>query len=236
VYPWLLREAKGADHVVTLSKAIADELSGQHGISPERISVLFHPDLSYGDVKKSCRSGGPLRLLFFGRLLPYKGLHLFLDALEILRCEGTSFTAGIFGTGDVSAYRTRIRSLGVELENRWIPTEEIPAIFSRHDVAVLCHTVASQSGIIAAAHGANLPVIVPPVGGLTEQIIPGITGLVAQRADAKAIAAEICNLIDKPTLLARLRTGIEETKRNRSVARFFDELTAVAIKKPTDTA
>src|SRR5262249_11346210 len=147
-----------------------------------RISVLFHPDLSYGDVQNSYRSGGPLRLLFFGRLLPYKGLDLFLDALEILRSEGTSFSAGIFGTGDVSAYRTRTRTLGVEVEDRWIPTEEIAAIFSRHDVVVLCHTVASQSGIIAAAHGASLPVIVPPVGGLTEQVVPGITGLVAKSA------------------------------------------------------
>src|SRR5262249_52476792 len=36
VYPWLLREAKAADHVVTFSEAVADELSGEHGISPER--------------------------------------------------------------------------------------------------------------------------------------------------------------------------------------------------------
>ena len=230
VYPWLLREAKAADHVVTLSEAIADELSGQHGISPERMSVLFHPDLSYGDVNNSRRSDEPVRLLFFGRLLPYKRVDIFLDALEILRCEGTSFTAGIFGAGDVSAYWTRIRSLGVEVENRWIPTEKIAAIFSRHDVVVLCHTVASQSGIIAAAHGANLPVIVPPVGGLTEQVTPGITGLVAERADAKAIAAEIRRIVDDPTLFARLRRGIEKTKGNRSVARFFDELTAVASK------
>jgi glycosyltransferase involved in cell wall biosynthesis len=232
VYPWLLREAKAADQVVTLSKAIAEELSDQHGISPERISVLFHPDLTYGDVKYSRRSGGPLRLLFFGRLLPYKGLDLFLDALEILRSEGTSFSAGIFGTGNVSAYRTRMRSLGVEVEDRWIPTEEIAAIFSRHDVVVLCHTVASQSGIIAAAHGASLPVIVPPVGGLTEQVVPGITGLVAKSADASGIAAEIRKIIQDPDLLARMRRGIDETKPERSVERFFDELTAVALKEP----
>src|SRR5262249_27850397 len=89
VDPWLLGQAKGAAHVVTLSEAIADELSGQHGISPERISVLFHPDLRYGEVKNSRRSGEPLRILFFGRLLPYKGVDIFLGALEILRREGT---------------------------------------------------------------------------------------------------------------------------------------------------
>jgi len=46
--------------------------------------------------------------------------------------------------GDTTAYRTRMSSL-----------------------ELLCHTVASQSGVIAVAHGAGLPVIVPPVGGLT---------------------------------------------------------------------
>jgi glycosyltransferase involved in cell wall biosynthesis len=232
VYPWLLREAKAADHVVTLSRAVAEELSREQGIAPERISVLFHPDLSYGDVANTRRPGEPLRLLFFGRLLPYKGLDIFLDALEILRKEGAHFTAGIFGVGEVDAYKGRISALGLELVNNWIPTDEIAGIFSRHDVVVLCHTVASQSGIIAAAHGANLPVIIPPVGGLTEQVAAGVNGLVAQRADAHAIAAELRSVIDDPTLLARLRRGIGVTKRDRSVARFFDELAAVALNGP----
>jgi hypothetical protein len=46
-------------------------------------------------------------------------------------------------------------------------TAQIPAIFSRHEVAVLCHIVAKSIRIIAAAHGSNLPVVVTPVGGLT---------------------------------------------------------------------
>jgi hypothetical protein len=64
-----------------------------------------------------------------------------------------------------------------------------------------------------------------------EQVIPGVTGLVAQRADANAIAAEIRSIIHDPALVCSW--GVEETKKNRSIARFFDELTAVALA-PTD--
>jgi glycosyltransferase involved in cell wall biosynthesis len=231
VYPWLMREAKAADHVVTLSRAVAEELSRRQGISPDKITVLFHPDLSYGDVANTRRAGEPIRLLFFGRLLPYKGMDIFLDALEILREEGRRFTAGIFGAGDLEAYKRRISTLGLEVVNRWMPTDEIAAIFSRHDLVVLCHTVASQSGVVAAAHGANLPVIVTPVGGLMEQVVPGVTGLVAKRVNAEAIAAEILRVIDEDGLLGRLQHGITASKGSRSVSRFFDNITAVALQR-----
>lgn len=116
---WLLREARAADRIVTLSQAVADRLVTLTGIPRDRISVLFHPDLDYGAAAAITRARyeGPLRVLFLGRLLPYKGLSLFVDALELLRRQNVAIAVSVFGSGDMGEQRGRLVSLGAELQN-----------------------------------------------------------------------------------------------------------------------
>jgi len=152
---WMLRDAASADCVVTLSKAVAQRLTATCEIPEQKLVSLFHPELSYGQPMAPVfpHRGQPLRLLFFGRILPYKGLPIFVEAVERLRAEGVPLEVGIFGEGDVNSVAERLQILGAEVVNRWIPDRDVAQIFARHDAVVLAHTEASQSGIIATAHG-----------------------------------------------------------------------------------
>jgi glycosyltransferase involved in cell wall biosynthesis len=228
---WLLREARRADQVVTLTSSVAEDLIRSKIVAEKKISVLFHPDLTYEPgVPNAKGHTEPLRVLFFGRILPYKGLGEFIGAMEILKQAGLPIEAGVFGSGDIGPDRERLERLGAEIVNKWIPSAEVAGILARHDVLVASHTTASQSGVIAAAHGAGLPVVTTPVGGLTEQIIPEVTGLVAADTGAQAIAAAIRRLAEDRDLLQRIRRNITETKEERSMERFFRELSEIAQK------
>ena len=225
---WLLREAKSADQVVTLTSAVAERLVGLNIVPERKISVLFHPDLTFPVFEKRRRERS-LRVLFFGRILPYKGLGQFVTAMELLRSADIPVKVGVFGAGEMGPETKRLSRLNAEVVNQWIDPAHIAGILGRYDVMVVSHISASQSGVIAAAHGAGLPVVATPVGGLSEQIVPEVTGILSRDTTAEAIAAALKRFVDDPTLLPRIEQGISTTRQKRSIDRFFSALRDVAL-------
>lgn len=222
---WLLGEAYRSDHIITLSNFVQQRLIADRGIPQAKITPLFHPDLTFKRTKStSSQSDGILRILFFGRLLPYKGLDLFLDALDILRARGIRVEAGVFGSGDIGAHAARLTQLGVYVENRWLRSDEIRQRLEQYDVFAACHSEASQSGVVAAALGAGMPVIAVPVGGIPEQVTPEVTGIVVSDRTPSAFADAIARIIHEPELLEKLRMGVQRSMPTRSMRRFASEV------------
>lgn len=211
-----------ADCVITLSQSVADHLAATGTVPPERIVPLFLPDLDFGTTQSlpAPGPGEPLRLIFLGRIMPYKGLGLLLDALDIGRAQGHRVHLGVFGEGHLAPHQQRLANLNAEVINRWLTEAEIADVLPRYHAAVLSHTEASQSGVAAIAFGAGLPVIATPVGGLIEQIQDGITGLLATEPTAPALAAAITRLATNPILYATLRSNIAASQDTRSMRRF----------------
>ncbi|HXF55742.1 MAG TPA: glycosyltransferase family 4 protein [Hyphomicrobiaceae bacterium] len=236
VTPWLVREARRADLVVTLSRTVADRLVSAQLAPGDRVLSLFHPDITFGQPppERIRRPGGPFRLLFFGRILPYKGLPLLIEAIEMLRAQSIVVELGVAGRGDISRYRTRLAALGTEVINRWIEEAEIPPLFARYDAMALSHIEASQSGVAAAAFGSGMPVIGTPVAGIAEQVIDGKTGLLARRLGGRAFADAVRRLALDPGLYQRIARHLRESAHERSMARFLDLLLAdtLALASP----
>jgi glycosyltransferase involved in cell wall biosynthesis len=228
---WTLRDALSADPVVTLSRAVTDELCSTGAVPGDKLVTLFHPDLKFeahAAAPARARAAGPFRLLFFGRILPYKGLPALLDALELLRAEHFPVKLGVFGEGTLGPLRGRLAALGAEVENRWIADHEVRGIFSRYDAVALPHTECSQSGVAAAALGCGLPLVGSRVGGLAEQLRDGETGVVAGTADAAGLAAAIRRLASDRRLHAAIRSHIERSAWERSMRRFAERLVELA--------
>jgi glycosyltransferase involved in cell wall biosynthesis len=227
---WIDRSIGLADLVITLSGAVAGRLEATGRVHPDRIKTLYHPDLAYLAPLsfQQPQVGKPLRLLFLGRIMTYKGLPLFIDAVELLHKRGHAVEVGVFGEGALGACRTRLASLGAEVVNRWLSEEEIRTALSKYQVVVLSHIEASQSGVAATSLGAGIPVVTTPVGGLIEQIQEGRTGLIALRADGPALADAIEDLLLNPILYTRICENIERTRDERSMRRFVKECVAAA--------
>jgi glycosyltransferase involved in cell wall biosynthesis len=228
-YRWLLRDLRHADRILTLTRGVTDALVASGRAHDQRIDTLFHPDFNYGSGRAAVVGNeAQLRVLFFGRILRYKGLPLFVEALDLLARRGMRVAAGVFGAGDLGASGERLRTLGVEVVNRWIDEDEVASILARYDVMVLSHTSASQSGVVAAAFGAGMPVVATPVGGLPEQVEHEKTGLLARRVDAEALADSIGRLVDDRVMLRSIMDEIGRRRAERSMTAFADRIVAIA--------
>lgn len=226
----IMRTLAQADAVITLSGTVTRLLNERGACSSEKIHTLFHPDLEFGvrSLAEPPKPGGILRLLFLGRIMKYKGLPVFLDMVRELRGRGFTVEAGVFGEGDISSCAEQLTTLNVEVLNRWLTKDDIRSVLGRFDAMVLSHMEASQSGVAATALGAGLPVIATPVGGLTEQIIDGVTGIIASRPDASSLADAAERLFATPHLYQSIRDTINAQRKNRSMSRFVSECLEVA--------
>jgi glycosyltransferase involved in cell wall biosynthesis len=226
--PWFRMEARVADAAVTLSRYVACELVRKR-VEAARIVPLFLPDLAYGPETGARRraTGKALRLLFFGRLLKYRGLDVLVDALERLAHQAVGVRATIAGAGSIARDTSeRLAALGCDVVNRWIGETELARLLAEHDVVVASHLECSQSGAVAAAFGSCLPVVALPVGGLLEQVQDGRTGVLADGTDAAALARTIHRLSQDTQMYESISAHLEATRSQRSTGRFLDQLLA----------
>jgi glycosyltransferase involved in cell wall biosynthesis len=170
---WLQRQlCRRAMTVAALSTHVGEQLLRQRvaGTPGRPLIRLKHPPVPYEVRVRPADIGEGFHLLSFGRLLPYKGLDLLVDGLRRLGPK-PSFTVRVVGSGPESTALSALRALpGVTVENRWVPEDEVGALFSWADAVVLPYLEASQSGVAAAALAAGRYVVATNVGGLAEQL------------------------------------------------------------------
>jgi glycosyltransferase involved in cell wall biosynthesis len=185
-----------ADAVVALSEYVATRLAEQHVVYADKLFVVPHPPFMFGPMPPPpLAHGGPLRLLCFGRLLPYKGLDLLASAVRQLRTQ-RAWELRVVGSGPESAELASLRALpGVTVENRWVPEDEIGALIAWADVLVLPYKEASQSGVAPAAIAARRVVVSTRVGGLIEQLSNEQLATLIE-PDAASLAAGLRDLLD----------------------------------------
>ena len=200
----LRREVSAADGLIVLSEHVAREATRLHGFPADRIGVVPHGAFSFDGTRTMPRSfpvGRPFRLLFFGRIVAYKGLSLLLDAVKVLAAQDVAIELSVVGSGDLSPYRAQMDGMpGLTVRNDWVDDAVIAAALDEADAVVLPYVEASQSGVAAAAFAAGLPVVATPVGGLVEQVADRETGLVAKAVDPLSLAASIRELASGPAL------------------------------------
>ena len=194
---WLQRRlARRADALVALSTHVAERLRAQGLAAPGKpVFALFHPPMSFGaPPPPPFAHDGPPRLLFFGRLLAYKGLDLLAEALALL--ADLPMQVRIVGSGPESDALAALRDQPcVTVENRWVAEEEIAGVIAWADLLVLPYREASQSGAAAVAVAAGRWVVATRVGGLMEQLA-GEPTAVACDPDAGSLAAALRDLIE----------------------------------------
>lgn len=122
-----------------------------------------------------------INFLFFGRIAPNKGLDILAKAYKkVYNMLGNKVTLTIIGNGDFSPYKVDYNDLNnVTVINKWVEDEEVESVFLGNNLIVVCpYKEGSQSGVIQVAYDYGVPVVVTDVGGFSEQVQDGITGIV----------------------------------------------------------
>lgn len=191
-----------AEGLIALTAHVAERLRAQRlaGVPGVRRRLFFAslPPFVFGPPPAPPRAhGGRLRLLSFGRLLPYKGLDLLAGALQAFgRLDEVEMR--VVGHGPESPPLDALRALpDVTVENRWVPEAEVGALLGWADALVLSHREASQSGVAAAAIASRRWIVATRVGGLAEQL-GGQPGAILCDPDPQSLADALGRLLDRP--------------------------------------
>jgi len=160
---------------------------------------------------------GPVRLLCFGIVRPYKGLDVLLRALARAPAHVTLTVAGEFW-GDITKMDNLIAELGladrVTLRPGYVPADQIPDLFGTADALVMPYreATASQNALLAFAHG--VPVITTTAGALADQVRDGMDGLTCAPGDTEDLLRALKEISD-PQVVRRLRAGIPAVDPDR---------------------
>ncbi len=180
--------------IIVHSPAIRDELPG---FLRPRVHLLPHVNYQLWAREKSpaARGARPCTVLFFGRVLPYKGLEYLLAAFRQLDPE--KFELVIAGEGDLAEYQ--IEGSNIRVLNRFIPDEEMAVLFNAADVVALPYLSASQSGVAYMAFAFEKPVVATRVGALADVVVDGENGFLIEPRSAEALAAALTRLAEPAT-------------------------------------
>ncbi len=153
-----------------------------------------------------------VRFMFLGRLQPYKGLHLVLDAFNSLpNPNGATLT--VYGAPDGhDAYFANLQQMmdanpQVHFAGL-IPPDELARAFANADIFLLPSTWHENSPLILLdALQSKTPVLASDIGGVSGIVEHNRNGLLFPREDVAALRAEMQRLIADPGLIQRLQAG-----------------------------
>lgn len=165
---------------------------------------------------KPAKPKNKIVVLTVGRLHPRKGQLLTLKSLQMLPPEVRSrLEYWVVGGQSKSNYEAMLRSAATERNDLTvkffgnIPDEELSDLYDRADIFAMTSINHGQSiegfGLVyleAAAHG--LPVVAHDVGGVSEAVMDGQTGLLVPPHRPAQLAAAFEKLIHDASLRYRL--------------------------------
>jgi glycosyltransferase involved in cell wall biosynthesis len=166
--------------------------------------------------------GAPLRVLFAGRLLPFKGVNLLLQAMALMKGQ-VPIEARIVGSGPMAGpWRALASKLGLENEVSFLgelPLAGIAAEMRRAHVFCLPSIRESGGAVLLEAMASSRPVIAVGYGGPAETVDDQVGVLVPpDGADAviRGFAAALADVVARP----RAWQQLGEAGRRRAESEF----------------
>ncbi|WP_431284178.1 glycosyltransferase family 4 protein [Humitalea sp. 24SJ18S-53] len=192
LWHWRLRrELRAAGAAVVLSDAVGRVVAAEVPDLP-----LIRGFLGAHVTQPAAPAERTADVVFFGRMRAYKGLDLLRDAWPLVLRRHPDARLRLVGEGDPDSLAPGLTTLpGVTADARWVPEAEMPGLIASAGIVVLPYREASQSGVLPLAIAAGVPVVATRVGGLSEQMIDGEGGILAD-VDAASLADAISRLMD----------------------------------------
>ena len=149
-----------------------------------------------------------LRIGFIGSIAEFKGVHVLVDAMNLL-AEREELVCHVYGKLEhfpdyAEELRQRIENPRIELKGAY-DNRDVGRVLGALDVLVVPSLWYENSPLtIHEAWLAGLPVVTSRLGGMAELVEHGRSGLLFDPGDAQQLAEQLFRLADDPGLRARL--------------------------------
>lgn len=171
----------------------------------------------------------------FGRLTPWKGQHVLIDALtQVPNAQALIVGGALFGHEDWAHHlRRHAHRRGVADRAQFAShRDDVPTLMAGCDMVVHASTAPEPFGrVVVEAMLTGRPVIATRAGAIPSLIDHERTGLLVPPADPVALATAIRRLLDAPAQAARMGEAarasaarFDLTETRRSLVQLFDRV------------
>lgn len=183
----------------------------QRGVAEDRMAMLPHGLLGALVSHESGQGwqGEEITFLLFGKLKPYKGLDILIEAFAQLPKE-LQARARVLAIGksymDLAPLQARAQQLGVAsrvtIEPRFVRDDEVGQLFGPGTVAMLPYREIEASGVLTMALVHGRPIIASRIGGFAETLTDGVHGVLVPPGDVAALASAMRRFLNDPAFAA----------------------------------
>jgi len=189
------------------------------GVNVER----FHPRQRDLAVRDRYHALGATSLLYVGRISKEKNLPLLADVFKTLHRQRGDLALIVVGDGPYLDQMRRELSDTPAIFTGYLTGDELATTYASCDLFVFPSTTDTFGNVVLEAQASGTPVVVTDIGGPQENMLPGITGLVAHGNSACNLAEVINTLADDPETLAAMRTRARCYMEQRSFDHAFKQ-------------
>ena len=213
-----------ADIVLPMGSYTYD-LSIAYGVDPRKIVVLPFP-VTWSNCSKTTDLPAIPTVLFCGRLIKEKGVHVLLQAMKLVRQQVSDARLVIVGDTDNKSYRYELKKMVDSLSIRdsvsflgWIPNDRIGNIYQECWALVVPSIWEEGLGMVMVEAGLmDRAVIGSDLGGIKDFIENGANGLLVRPGDVQGLADAVSGILHDRV------HAIEMGKQNRVKAqRYLDD-------------
>lgn len=193
---------------VALSDIVKQTVIEEYKIKENKIPVIFNGiDLCKCIKKTDYNLHNPVRIIHVGRFAEAKNHINIVNAVEILKNKNYNFILSFYGDGSL---KKDIENLVEEKQlNSYIDfkglTSDIATKLNKSDIFILPSIFEGMPMTIIEAMGTGIPMVISPVGGITEMVEDNQEALYCN-TDPESIA----NKLEKLILNDELREKIGE--------------------------
>lgn len=207
------RMRSGATHVTVHGQSCVADFSSASPDYRGEVTSSMHGVLMVPPTDSAPIKATDGRILFFGRMWAYKGLDVFLDAIDLLSKRGVRHQAIIAGRGpEMARFGKRMANMpSINAIDAYISPADTSTLFQSAEVVALPYKDASQSGVLASAFGNCRPVVASATGGIPDVVTDGVNGLLVPPSEATALADALERVLTSRSLVASLTEGAHQT-------------------------
>ncbi len=206
--------APHVEGVIAVARRQVDPLVGL-GYRRERIEVIPNGIEPVEPRAGSARLAGEgeFGVLCVSRLQIEKRVELFVEAVAEARRSHPGLRGFVAGDGDRREEIERVaRGSGVELLGE---RADIPALLEAADAFALSSGAEALPMSVLEAMARGLPVVAPDLGGTSDAVADGETGLLVKTGDSAALAGALLALAREPERARRMGEAGRELQRER---------------------
>ncbi len=196
---------------------------------PNAVEVEEFDEASDPAVRRQMRSelgieDGNVAIGMVGSLSPGKGQDSLIRAASLLIDKGLPVTLVLVGEGsERETLENQVEAAGIGACVHFLGLrKDIPRVLRGMDIFALASRSEGMPGVLIEAGLSALPSVAYDVGGVTEILTNGVTGMVVPSNDFQKLLVELEGLVNRP----EWRTQLGEQARTLCRSRF--DLNAVA--------